>query len=168
VRPAGDTFSGIYNQTGIVVSWSGHVHYHKLDPSGTTYLPSSGDISWKVTGTDPGGCVYKGAGIVLRPGRRPEGVPKGGYFTTERFGDYFVELNTGATGTIEGYDSFPVSVSCPGRAPYTRGYPLSDWLHVSYAGVAALKVTGNVMKGSDSYSTGPDYAVKWQWSLAFE
>lgn len=90
-----------------------------------------------------------------RPSRVRDAPPNG----------YFLELSTVATGPVDGYNFFPVTITCPNEEPYQSDYPLSDWLNVSYAGASALQMAKGQMKGSDSYSVPPYLSESWRWDL---
>lgn len=168
VRPATGSFSGSYDLSGIDASWNGTISYETLDSSGTVENPTTGHVSWTVSGTDSSGCTYKGSGDFGIKKGMLKGQKVGGYFTMNPPNTYYVELNTGGNGLVEGYNAFPVTVSCPHENSYSMDYPLSDWLDVSHSSPSSLTINNGVMDGSDSYSSGTSFSESWKWHLKLE
>ena len=160
------TFSGAYDQSGILASWHGNLAFGGGGGGASaTYTPNNGSVSWTVSGTDPGGCTYSGSGQLSIQNGHVAGNSAGGYAAFHGSDTYFLEFNTVGQGLIPGYNAFPVTLTCPNQAPVTEQYPLSDWLNVSYS-TAPLKVQNNVLEqGSDGFTTGPFFSESWKWNF---
>jgi hypothetical protein len=160
------TFNGSWNQGGILAQWHGTISYAKVlssSPSATSYGPTSATVSWSVSGSS-GGCTDKGSGQFSIANGMLKGYPVGGYADVYSNGAYDIDLNTVAQGPIDGYNSWPVTITCPPNPPFTGPYMIDDWIDSSHhAGSYYLK--NGRLNGSDSYSNPPYYTWSWNWDL---
>ena len=169
VQPAKGTFSGTQNQGGIVSSWHGQARFATPLAGGTgiTLAPTSGSVTWSVSGTSLNGCSYSGSGHFAFLAGKLLGHKVGGYAGINDDDTYSLSLLTGANGLIPGYNAFPVTVSCPKEKPYTTPYVLGSWLDTANAH-APLKIHNGQLIGTGGFTAGPFYSQSYAWNFSYQ
>ena len=166
VTPITGTFSGSSSENGVVKSWQGSASFATPLGGSDCCGLTSGDVSWKVKGTDSGsGCTWDGSGQFSIVNGKMAGEPTGASATLNP-PFYNIDFQTPSTNGIPGYDRFgPVVETCPGDPPttITTFVNISAWIYGGDGGPYEIKPGGLLI---DSYSRktllGKD---SWAWNF---